>query len=149
MHRLWLIFAQTATIAVALLFVVSTFRPEWLPTRSAPGAVLQQLNDLVAQTSRRRMLATAAVVLLDRDKSEATIASAGHPPVMLSRGDDVIPIELFAPPLGVRLPFHITSRTMPFHTCVPRPNDAAVQALSIATSTVRNGAPSVRSRAFR
>jgi serine protease DegQ len=42
MHRLWLIFAQTATIAVALLFVVSTFRPEWLPERGAPGAVLQQ-----------------------------------------------------------------------------------------------------------
>ncbi len=34
MHRLWLIFAQTTTVAVALLFVVSTFRPEWLPARS-------------------------------------------------------------------------------------------------------------------
>ncbi len=34
MLRLWLIFAQTATVAVALLFVVSTFRPEWLPSRS-------------------------------------------------------------------------------------------------------------------
>jgi serine protease DegQ len=42
MHRLWLIFAQTATIAVALLFVISTFRPEWLPERTAPAAVLQQ-----------------------------------------------------------------------------------------------------------
>jgi len=33
MHRLWLIFAQATTVAVALLFVVSTFRPEWLPSR--------------------------------------------------------------------------------------------------------------------
>jgi Do/DeqQ family serine protease len=33
MHRLWLIFAQAATVAVAVLFVVSTFRPEWLPAR--------------------------------------------------------------------------------------------------------------------
>src|SRR5258706_11150977 len=32
--RLWLVFAQAATIAVATLFVVSTFRPEWLPARS-------------------------------------------------------------------------------------------------------------------
>src|SRR4051812_39035300 len=40
MHRLWLIFAQTATVAVALLFVVSTFRPEWLPARS--GGTLPQ-----------------------------------------------------------------------------------------------------------
>ena len=30
MHRLWLIFAQTVTIAVAILFVVTTFKPEWL-----------------------------------------------------------------------------------------------------------------------
>jgi serine protease DegQ len=34
MHRLWLIFAQAATIAVAVLFVVSTFHPEWLPSRA-------------------------------------------------------------------------------------------------------------------
>src|SRR5688572_20043441 len=43
MHRLWLIFAQAATVAVAVLFVVSTFRPEWLPSRAAPPlAVVQQ-----------------------------------------------------------------------------------------------------------
>src|ERR1051325_5213403 len=42
MRRLWLIFSQAATIAVAVLFVVSTFRPEWLPSRtSAPPAILQ------------------------------------------------------------------------------------------------------------
>jgi serine protease DegQ len=34
MVRLWLIFSQAATIAVAALFVVSTFRPEWLPSRA-------------------------------------------------------------------------------------------------------------------
>jgi Do/DeqQ family serine protease len=43
MHRLWLIFAQAATVAVAVLFVVSTFRPEWLPSRAGPQvAVVQQ-----------------------------------------------------------------------------------------------------------
>ena len=31
MHKLWLIFAQTATVCLALLFVVSTMRPELLP----------------------------------------------------------------------------------------------------------------------
>ncbi|HYR36938.1 MAG TPA: trypsin-like peptidase domain-containing protein, partial [Burkholderiales bacterium] len=41
MLRLWLIFAQAATVAVAVLFVVSTFRPEWLPPRSAPAPILQ------------------------------------------------------------------------------------------------------------
>jgi Do/DeqQ family serine protease len=43
MRRLWLIFSQAATVAVAVLFVVSTFRPEWLPSRSPPSiAVVQQ-----------------------------------------------------------------------------------------------------------
>ena len=43
MYRLWLIFAQAATVAVGVLFVVSTFRPEWLPSRAASQvAVLQQ-----------------------------------------------------------------------------------------------------------
>jgi serine protease DegQ len=42
MHRLWLIFAQAATVAVAVLFVVSTFRPEWLPSRGAPPLSLVQ-----------------------------------------------------------------------------------------------------------
>jgi Do/DeqQ family serine protease len=42
MYRLWLIFAQTATIAVAALFVVSTFRPEWLPSRASPTLLLPQ-----------------------------------------------------------------------------------------------------------
>jgi serine protease DegQ len=42
MHRLWLIFAQAATVAVAVLFVVSTFRPEWLPARGGAAASLVQ-----------------------------------------------------------------------------------------------------------
>ena len=45
MYRLWLIFSQAATVAVAVLFVVSTFHPEWLPSRAVQGppiAVVQQ-----------------------------------------------------------------------------------------------------------
>ena len=37
LHRLWLIFAQTVAVAVAVLFVVSTFRPDWLPARGLTG----------------------------------------------------------------------------------------------------------------
>jgi len=37
MRRLWIIFSQTATICLAVLFVVSTLKPEWLPSR--PGLV--------------------------------------------------------------------------------------------------------------
>ena len=36
MRRLWIIFSQTATICLAVLFVVSTLKPEWLPSRAGP-----------------------------------------------------------------------------------------------------------------
>jgi S1-C subfamily serine protease len=35
LHRLWMIFAQTATVCLAVLFVVATLKPEWLPGRPA------------------------------------------------------------------------------------------------------------------
>lgn len=76
-----------------------------------PAAVLRRLHDLVTRTSRRRMLVTVSVVLVGR--TEATIASAGHPPVILRRaGGSVQTIDLYAPPLGVRLPVTIPQRTV-------------------------------------
>jgi Do/DeqQ family serine protease len=45
MKRLWLIFAQATTIAVAVLFVVSTFHPEWLPARTVPGATVATVRE--------------------------------------------------------------------------------------------------------
>lgn len=81
-----------------------------------PASVLQRLSDLVARASRRRMLATAAVVRLERLARRAIIASAGHPPVIVSRSGAVEPIELFAPPLGVRLPHSVPSRELPLRS---------------------------------
>jgi len=37
MRRSWLLFSQTVTVAVALLFVVQAFKPEWLPQRPVAG----------------------------------------------------------------------------------------------------------------
>jgi Do/DeqQ family serine protease len=37
MYRLWIIFAQTATVCLAVLFVVATLKPEWLPARVGGG----------------------------------------------------------------------------------------------------------------
>ena len=42
MRRLWLIFAQSATIALGVLFVISLIRPELLPWRGGNGGVLIQ-----------------------------------------------------------------------------------------------------------
>jgi serine protease DegQ len=37
MRRLWLTFAQTVTVCVAILFVVKTLKPEWLAHLPSPG----------------------------------------------------------------------------------------------------------------
>ena len=50
MQRLWLLFSQAVTVCVAALFVVSTFRPEWLPAKiAAPGAPAAPASVAVVQ----------------------------------------------------------------------------------------------------
>ena len=39
MKRLWLLFAQTVTVLVAVLFVVATLQPQWFGRRSLPSVV--------------------------------------------------------------------------------------------------------------
>jgi len=41
MRRLWLIFAQTVTFCVAVLFVVQTLKPEWLARNSAQNSIAE------------------------------------------------------------------------------------------------------------
>ncbi len=47
MHKLWLIFAQTATICLAALFVISTLRPELLPWKIHSSAVTDAVTNTV------------------------------------------------------------------------------------------------------
>lgn len=51
MHKLWLIFAQTATVILAVLFVVATLRPELLPwsPRGTIVTVKQAVSDGTSQ----------------------------------------------------------------------------------------------------
>jgi serine protease DegQ len=64
MYRLWIIFAQAATVAVAVVFVVSTFRPEWLPSRGAqaPASASSGTGPLVTQAPTAGPLPGAASV---------------------------------------------------------------------------------------
>ncbi|MBL8394806.1 MAG: trypsin-like peptidase domain-containing protein [Candidatus Accumulibacter sp.] len=45
MRRLWLIFAQTVTVSLAVLFVVSTLKPEWLGRANPGGASVVALRE--------------------------------------------------------------------------------------------------------
>src|SRR6185437_9751839 len=53
MRRLWLTFSQATTIAVAALFVVSTFRPEWLPSRGGASVAVVQASNPVSGAAPR------------------------------------------------------------------------------------------------
>jgi serine phosphatase RsbU (regulator of sigma subunit) len=81
-----------------------------------PARVLDRLQEVVTHSSRRRMMVTISVLLLDHETHQATIASAGHPPLLHVRGDsrDTQLIELFAPPLGARLGGTVPQRVVPF-----------------------------------
>src|SRR4029079_19708069 len=59
--RLWLIFAQAATIAVAMLFVVSTFRPEWLPAKTNVTVPIVQSSGPSAPAALRALSYSEAV----------------------------------------------------------------------------------------
>jgi serine protease DegQ len=81
MRRLWLIFAQAATVAVAVLFVVSTFRPEWLPPRSAPAPIVQNAppassSAQVASYNEAVRRASPSVVNISTSKE---VRSSRHP----------------------------------------------------------------------
>jgi Do/DeqQ family serine protease len=50
MRRLWLIFAQTVTVGLAILFVVSTLKPEWLGKRPPAGGNVVALQESAVAT---------------------------------------------------------------------------------------------------
>jgi len=95
MRRTWLIFSQAVTVAVAILFVVATLKPEWLPRRSgspAAAVLLPPVAEPAAQpvalspssaavnsyaAAARR--ATPAVVSITARKAPARDARANDP----------------------------------------------------------------------
>ncbi len=46
MRKLWLIFSQAVTVALAVLFVVATLKPEWLAR--APGQMVPQIGSIAS-----------------------------------------------------------------------------------------------------
>ncbi|MFM2397513.1 MAG: hypothetical protein RLZZ144_763, partial [Pseudomonadota bacterium] len=51
MRKYWLLFAQTTTIALAVLFVIHTLKPELLPTAARGGVVTLYENSEAGSTS--------------------------------------------------------------------------------------------------
>ena len=70
MRRLWLLFAQTVTVLVALWFVLVTLKPEWLNRRAAlPGLSLME-----APASAPAALAPGSLSQAARKASPAVVS---------------------------------------------------------------------------
>lgn len=116
--RVALVCGDVAGHGMASGLVLSALRTGFTLLRDSlhhPAGVLERLHDLVAHATRRRMLVTVAVVLVDFRTRRVVISSAGHPPVIVRHADgSVETIDLYAPPLGVRLPVAIPQRELAF-----------------------------------
>jgi serine protease DegQ len=66
MQKLWLTFAQTATIALAALFVITTLKPEWLPQRAERPQVVE-----LKQATQGSPAATRAISYSDAVRKAA------------------------------------------------------------------------------
>ncbi|CAM5487774.1 S1C family serine protease [Eoetvoesiella caeni] len=63
MHRFWLLFAQSVTICLAALFIVTTLRPDWLGTR--PQAPVKPASTRDATLSYAAAVARAAPAVVN------------------------------------------------------------------------------------
>ena len=105
LKRLWLIFAQAVTVALAGLFVVATLKPQWLqqlPWRTVPHAVTAQTERQIALPpsppasvvragfSQAARVAAPAVVSITASKAPSRAGRSNEP--------------LFGFPFGLRQP---------------------------------------------
>lgn len=82
MHRLWLIFAQTVTVAVAALFVLTTLKPEWLhqpPTVVALQEPPSSDSESVSPAGSFRDAARAALPSVVHIYTTQKIKQPNHP----------------------------------------------------------------------
>ena len=89
MRKTWLIFSQAVTVAVAVMFVIATFKPEWLnrsPLGTAPGAVsvieapaASGASGVTTSFSAAARRASPAVVSIIASKAPASNPHSGDP----------------------------------------------------------------------
>lgn len=80
-----------------------------------PLEVMRKLHRVVCESSRRRVLVTLAIVVLDRLERRVVVVSAGHPPVLRWRAADGTVTEVVGGslPLGSPLAGEFASAELP------------------------------------
>jgi Do/DeqQ family serine protease len=99
MRKTWLLFSQTVTVAVAVLFVVSTLKPEWLPRRGAatalpaaePASVVAPLAPAVQPMALvGGMVATSYAPAAKRAAPAVVSITASRAPARARQSDDAV-----------------------------------------------------------
>jgi Do/DeqQ family serine protease len=75
MRRLWLIFSQAVTVALALLFVVATLKPEWL--QRSPGRMLPQIVSISAVPDGTATQASPGSLAAAAQRASPAVVSIG------------------------------------------------------------------------
>jgi serine protease DegQ len=83
MRRTWLIFSQAVTVAVALLFVVATLKPEWLGR--SPGRMLPQIVSIESAPAGSVASAPAGVAVAAGFRSAAQRAAPAVVSIVASK----------------------------------------------------------------
>ena len=80
-----------------------------------PSTVMGKLHRMLQATAKNRMFVTLSILLFDRERSKVTLTSAGHPPLLIRRGDgDVEEVLIAALPLGAPLQSTFEEREIAF-----------------------------------
>ena len=99
MRKTWLVFSQAVTVAVAVLFVVSTLKPEWLNRRTTPvGSV--SVGALPAPASAMPVLPVLPVTLGTAPVTSYSTAARRASPAVVSITASKAPVRGPASPHG-------------------------------------------------
>jgi serine protease DegQ len=78
MRRLWLIFAQTVTVCVAILFVVKTLKPEWVSSWPGPMSLVDNVVTIRAANPTTPGQVDSRGQLSYADAAQAALPSVVH-----------------------------------------------------------------------
>ena len=93
MRKSWLLFSQTVTVAVALLFVVETLKPEWLPQRQVAGIPAQPVAPSAPAAAPAAPLAPAVQPLVGGVASSYSAAAKRAAPAVVSITASRAPVQ--------------------------------------------------------
>ena len=99
MRKAWLLFSQTVTVAVALLFVVATLKPEWLARAGAGRGQLVTIVSAAAPAASSR--AAPSVVSVTASRAPQRDGSQEDPWFRFFFGDDADPAGPYRRQIGL------------------------------------------------